>query len=107
VVGVRVHDQLVRARRAVLADVAAEHLYGRLFEELPPRVRDKMAGFRRDPGTVKVDCALRGPVPWRTPPPHAPGTVHISDAGLPRRSAGSTWRPPRYTPAVAYMGPAA
>jgi phytoene dehydrogenase-like protein len=81
-VGVRVHDQLVRARRAVLADVAAEHLYGRLigFEELPPRVRDKMAGFRRDPGTVKVDYALRGPVPWRTPPPYAPGTVHISDS---------------------------
>jgi phytoene dehydrogenase-like protein len=81
-VGVWVHDQLVRARRAVLADVAAEHLYGRLigFEELPPRVRDKMAGFRRDPGTVKVDYALRGPVPWRTEPPYPPGTVHISDS---------------------------
>jgi phytoene dehydrogenase-like protein len=81
-VGVRVHDQLVRVRRAVLADVAAEHLYGRLigFEELPPRVRDKMAAFRRDPGTVKVDYALRGPVPWRTPPPYPPGTVHISDS---------------------------
>jgi phytoene dehydrogenase-like protein len=80
--GVRVHDQFVRARRAVLADVAAEHLYGRLvgFEELPPRVRDKMAAFRRDPGTVKVDYALSGPVPWRTPPPYAPGTVHISDS---------------------------
>jgi phytoene dehydrogenase-like protein len=80
--GVRVHDQLIRARRAVLADVAAEHLYGRLigFDELPPRVRDKMAGFRRDPGTVKVDYALRGPVPWRTPPPYPPGTVHISDS---------------------------
>ena len=81
-VGVRVHDQLVTARRAVLADVAAEHLYGRLvgFDELPPRVRDKMAGFRRDPGTVKVDYALSAPVPWRTPPPYAPGTVHISDS---------------------------
>jgi hypothetical protein len=43
-------------------------------------VRDKMAGFRRDPGTVKVDYALRGPVPWRTPPPQAPGTVHISES---------------------------
>ena len=73
---------LCGARRAVLADVAAEHLYGRLvsFDELPPRVRDKMAGFRRDPGTVKVDYALSAPVPWRTPPPYAPGTVHISDS---------------------------
>ena len=81
-VGVRVHDQLVTARRAVLADVAAEHLYGRLvgFDELPPRVRDKMAAFRRDPGTVKVDYALSAPVPWSTPPPYAPGTVHISDS---------------------------
>jgi hypothetical protein len=35
-IGVQVHDQFVRARRAVLADVAAEHLYGRLvtFDEL-------------------------------------------------------------------------
>ena len=81
-VGVQVHDQLVRTRRAVLADVAAEHLYGRLvtFDELPPRVRVKMATFRRDPGTFKIDYALSGPVPWRTPPPYAPGTVHIADS---------------------------
>jgi phytoene dehydrogenase-like protein len=81
-VGVQVHDQLVSVRRAVLADVAAEHLYGRLvtFDELPPRVRVKMASFRRDPGTFKIDYALSLPVPWRTPPPYAPGTVHISDS---------------------------
>ena len=81
-VGVQVHDQLVSVRRAVLADVAAEHLYGRLvtFDELPPRVRVKMASFRRDPGTFKIDYALSSPVPWRTPPPYAPGTVHISDS---------------------------
>jgi len=79
---VLVHDQLVRVRRAVLADVAAEHLYGRLvtFEELPATVRAKMAGFRRDPATFKVDWALNAPVPWRIPPPHAPGTVHIADS---------------------------
>jgi phytoene dehydrogenase-like protein len=80
--GVRVHDQLVRVRSAVLADVAAEHLYGRLvtFDELPPSVRAKMAGFRRDPATFKVDWALSAPVPWGTPPPYAPGTVHIADS---------------------------
>jgi phytoene dehydrogenase-like protein len=39
-----------------------------------------MAAFRRDPGTVKVDYALSAPVPWRTPPPYPPGTVHISDS---------------------------
>ena len=80
--GVQVHDQLVRVRHAVLADVAAEHLYGRLvtFDELPARVRVKMSGFRRDPATFKIDYALSSPVPWRTPPPYAPGTVHISDS---------------------------
>lgn len=80
--GVQVHDQLVRVRRAVLADVAVEHLYGRLvgFDELPTRVRVKMAGFRRDPATFKVDWALSSPVPWSTPPPYAPGTVHIADS---------------------------
>jgi phytoene dehydrogenase-like protein len=80
--GVQVHDQLVRVRRAVLADVHAEHLYGRLvtFDELPARVRVRMAGFRRDPATFKVDYALSAPVPWRTPPPYAPGTVHIADS---------------------------
>jgi phytoene dehydrogenase-like protein len=80
--GVHVHGQLVRARRAVLADVAAEHLYGGLvtFDELPSSMRNKMAGFRRDPATVKVDWALSGPVPWSGPPPYAPGTVHISDS---------------------------
>jgi phytoene dehydrogenase-like protein len=39
-----------------------------------------MAGFRRDPATIKVDWALSAPVPWRTPPPYAPGTVHIADS---------------------------
>lgn len=39
-----------------------------------------MAGFRRDPATFKIDYALNGPVPWRTQPPYAPGTVHISDS---------------------------
>ena len=83
-IGVQVHDQFVRARRAVLADVAAEHLYGRLVHlrraALPPKVRARMAGFRRDPGIVKVNYALRGPVPWSAPPPYAPGTVHVSDS---------------------------
>jgi hypothetical protein len=80
--GVQVHDQLVRVRRAVLADVAAEHLYGRLvtFDELPSKVRAQMAGFRRDPATFKVDWALSTPVPWRMPPPYPPGTVHIADS---------------------------
>src|SRR5215217_5452442 len=71
-----------KAFRLLLAGVHADHLYCRffLFNGLPPRVRVKMAGFRRDPATFKVDYALSAQTPWRTPPPYAPGTVHISDS---------------------------
>lgn len=67
---------------AVLADVAAPHLYGRLVgtEDLPARTVRRMRGFRLDPATLKVDWALSGPVPWEVPPPHPPGTVHVADS---------------------------
>ena len=67
--------------RAVVADVAAGALYGELvaWSELPARVRRGMERYELDPGTVKVDWALDGPVPWASPPPAAPGTVHVID----------------------------
>jgi phytoene dehydrogenase-like protein len=70
------------ARRAVIADVAAPHLYGGLVPEeaLPPRTVRAMRRFQLDPSTVKVDWALDGPVPWATTPPHAAGTVHVADS---------------------------
>ena len=79
-VGVRVGDQEIRAGRAVLADVAAPLLYGRLVAagDLPRRVARGMRDFQLDPGTVKVDWALDGPVPWAVPPAYAPGTVHVA-----------------------------
>jgi phytoene dehydrogenase-like protein len=72
----------LRARRAVLADVAAPHLYGDLVDwaDLPTRLRRHMRGFEWDPATVKVDWALDGPVPWHRPPTVAPGTVHVADS---------------------------
>lgn len=70
------------AGRAVVADVVAPHLYGGLvaWEDLPPRTMDRMRSFDLDPGTVKVDWALDGPVPWASPPPHDPGTFHVADS---------------------------
>jgi phytoene dehydrogenase-like protein len=70
------------ARHAVVADVAAPHLYGGLVAaaDLPDRTLRAMRRFRMGPGTVKVDWALSGPVPWRTAPAHAPGTVHVADS---------------------------
>ncbi len=71
----------IEARRAVVAAVVAPILYERLLAEddLPRRVRRGMRRFQWDPGTVKVDWALSAPVPWRTSPAYAAGTVHVAD----------------------------
>lgn len=82
-VGVRVADgETVTARRAVVADVVASSLYGDLIPEaeLPARLRRRMQRFQLDPGTIKVDWALDGPVPWSSPPDAPPGTVHLADS---------------------------
>jgi phytoene dehydrogenase-like protein len=78
----------VTAGRAVVAAVVAPLLYGALVDGsvLPVRVRRGMRRFQWDPGTVKVDWALSGPVPWQVAPAYAPGTVHVSD-DLPDMSA--------------------
>jgi phytoene dehydrogenase-like protein len=70
------------ARHAVIADVTAPHLFGGLVPaaDLPQRTRSAMRSFEMDPGTVKVDWALDGPVPWREEPPYAPGTFHVADS---------------------------
>lgn len=81
VTGVTTADgERVAVRRAVLADVSAPALFDRLLrpDDVPGRVRRSMERFRMDPGTVKVDWALSGPVPWASPPDHAPGTVHVA-----------------------------
>lgn len=72
----------IGVRRSVVADVAAPLLFGRLVDsaDLPRRVALGMKRFTMDPGTVKVDWALDGPVPWASPPAHAPGTVHVADS---------------------------
>jgi phytoene dehydrogenase-like protein len=70
------------ARRAVVADVIASHLFGGLVsdEHVPAKVRRGMRDFQLDPGTVKVDWALDAPVPWASPPAYAPGTFHVADS---------------------------
>jgi phytoene dehydrogenase-like protein len=80
--GVRTSTERVRSRRAIIADVAAPNLYGRLLDpsDVPARVARGMRQFEMDPGTVKVDWALDGRVPWLTEPAHAPGTVHVGDS---------------------------
>ena len=80
-VGARLMEgSVVDARRAVLADVSAPTLFGRLVarENLPWWVRIGMRRFRWDPATVKVDWALSSPVPWDPAPAVSPGTIHLA-----------------------------
>jgi len=81
-VGVRTADgRLVGARRAVLADVAAPALFGRLVapRHLPESVLDDVGRFEWDMSTVKVDWALDAPVPWTAEDARRAGTVHVAD----------------------------
>ena len=81
--GVRTeHGDRVEALRAVVADVAAPILYGRLLDpdDVPDRTARGMRRFQLDPSTVKVDWALSGPVPWASTPAYAPGTIHVGDS---------------------------
>ncbi|GAA2121322.1 NAD(P)/FAD-dependent oxidoreductase [Nocardioides bigeumensis] len=81
--GVRTRDgERYAAARAVVADVLAPALYQRLLDpaDVPARIRSSLRTFELDPGTVKVDWALDGPVPWLQAPEAAPGTVHIADS---------------------------
>ena len=72
----------VPARRAIVADVVAPHLYGGLvsWDHLPKKLRQRMANFDWDQATVKVDWALSGPIPWKPASPTAAGTVHVADS---------------------------
>jgi phytoene dehydrogenase-like protein len=80
-----------RARRAVLADVAAGALYLDLVpaDAVPDRLRADLRRMQMDGATVKVDWALSRPVPWRDPAVAGAGTVHVGGdtAGLIRYAA--------------------
>ena len=71
----------VAAGRAVVADVGAPALYRDMVgpEHLPPRVLDDLRRFQYDHGTVKVDWALDGPIPWTAEAARRAGTLHVAD----------------------------
>jgi phytoene dehydrogenase-like protein len=81
-IGVRTtHGDVVRARRAVLADVGAPQLYLDLLDEaqVPPPVLRALRRFEYGNSTFKVDWALDGPIPWLHPDTGRAGTVHIGE----------------------------
>ncbi len=81
--GVRTEGgEVFEARHAVVADVSAPALFGNLvaWEHLPQRMRRAMRRFEWDPGTIKVDWALDGEIPWAQRPAAQPGTVHLAES---------------------------
>lgn len=79
-VGVRLESgEVLRARRAVLADVPAPQLYKELVGvgHLPRRMVDDLETFQWDMSTLKIDWALSAPVPWTAREVAGAGTVHL------------------------------
>ncbi len=83
--------RVVRARRAVIADVSAPALYRDLLpvDAVPARLRADLEHFAWDTPVVKVNWALREPIPWRNPGVAGAGTVHLGadERGLVRWAA--------------------
>ncbi|MEU1535079.1 phytoene desaturase family protein [Streptomyces fagopyri] len=73
--------ETVPAGKAILADVSVPALYGRLIDPacLPFQVLDDLKRFQWDFATFKVDWALDGHVPWRSPEASLAGTVHLAN----------------------------
>lgn len=81
--GVRLADgEVIRARRAVLADVVAPKLYRGLLRHhpLPERVATGVDRYQPGSATFKVNWALDAPVPWSDPAVGDAGTVHLADS---------------------------
>ena len=100
-VGVRTADgSVVRARRAVLADVSAPALYRDLLAEqsLAESLLSRVDRFQLDWPTLKLNWALSGPVPWTAADSRGAGTVHLGvdlDGFVDVAAALSTGRTPR------------
>jgi phytoene dehydrogenase-like protein len=82
-VGVRLADGTqVGASEGVVADTGAPQLYLDLLDRdhLPRPMLADLERFQYDNSTVKVDWALREPIPWTDPAVRRAGTVHIADS---------------------------
>jgi phytoene dehydrogenase-like protein len=69
-------DELPR-HRAALLDVTPRQLLSIAGPRLGGAYAWQLRRFRYGPGTFKLDLALDGPIPWRSPELGAAGTVHL------------------------------
>jgi phytoene dehydrogenase-like protein len=63
--------------KLVLCDVTPRQLLALAGDVLPNRYRRRLERWRYGPGAFKLDYALDGPIPWRSPEVAQAGTVHI------------------------------
>jgi phytoene dehydrogenase-like protein len=75
-VTIRTLGDLPPAGASLLA-VTPRQLVAIAGEQLPSGYRGALERFRYGPGVCKVDWALDGPIPWRTPELAGAGTVHL------------------------------
>ncbi len=88
---VHTHDRAIVARKAILADVSAPALYRELLPAaaVPAGFLRELRRFQWDNSTLKVNWALRQPIPWRNRALAGAGTVHlgVDNDGLVRYAA--------------------
>ncbi|HEX8153591.1 MAG TPA: NAD(P)/FAD-dependent oxidoreductase [Thermoanaerobaculia bacterium] len=63
--------------KVVLFDVTPRQLANIAEDALPARYVRKLRRFRYGPGAFKVDFALDGPIPWKSPECFRAATVHL------------------------------
>lgn len=63
--------------RAILADITPRQLLRIAGDRLPGFYRHKLERYRYGPGAFKMDWALDGPVPWKSPECARAITVHL------------------------------
>jgi phytoene dehydrogenase-like protein len=77
VAGVRLADGEQLAAPLVIATVMPAALARLAGDALPPAYRQALTRYRPGPATLKLDWALGGPIPWRSPEARRAGTVHV------------------------------
>ena len=78
--GVRVGDELVQAKQAVVCNVTPTQLYGRLWPDAPAAVQEKAQGYRYGRGGMQIHFALRGQPQWTTPELGRVPLVHLTES---------------------------
>jgi phytoene dehydrogenase-like protein len=63
--------------RAVLLDVTPRQLLSMAGDQLPSLYRSRLNRYRYGPGIFKLDWALDGPIPWKSPACARAATVHL------------------------------